>query len=266
MKNVTLVSGSGKVKEISFETIEELSEEAKSFKITISNYAKIGNCCTFYGRTLIGAGATIGDNVTIISSTVSPMAKVGNNSSVGENCFVSPEASIGANTTIERNVVIRDKATIGSEVGIGANSDIGKAIIFDKAYIGREVIVLDGATIGNGSNIMDSSLVCESAAIAADAIISHGSTIPRGCKNVFETVAIAGLAFEDITIIKVGREVESSQYKLFYSGELHQTSSIGSCKFKFTKKNTEYLDFFQKTLYNNNMKKKNLCCKKSKNA
>lgn len=125
---------------------------------------------------LASDGLNFGDNVTIGRYTeIRPSSyyatgKIGKGLDIGENSSIGPNAYIGCSGKIKigRNVMIGPKCSMFAE---NHNfSDIKRSIksqgvnqkgitVEDDCWIGSNVVILDGVTIGSGSVIAGDSLV-----------------------------------------------------------------------------------------------------------
>lgn len=150
--------------------INILSSKWRSF------YKNLYYFSTLKKRVYFGRNSVIRGNV-IIGNKVS----IDNNVEVRN--LTKEQSSIGNRTTINRNTVLRGKYLIGDNVAIGPNCSImgfnhrfdnteelisnqGNTIkgikIESNVWLGANVLVLDGVTIGEGSVIGGGSVVVKS--------------------------------------------------------------------------------------------------------
>jgi gamma-carbonic anhydrase len=114
-------------------------------------------------RLFMACGARLVGNVTC-----------GNQVSIWFNAVVRGDVNsitIGDQTNIQDNAVIhgtyeRYSTTIGSQVSIGHGATVHGAVIKDRVLIGMQAVIMDGASIGEGS------------VIGAGAVVRQGHDIP----------------------------------------------------------------------------------------
>ncbi len=101
---------------------------------------------SYYGKDL-GMGFTIGSN-----SSIGPHAYVGCSGmiTIGENVMFGPKCSLFAENHVFDNVACSIKSQGVSQKGI---------VIEDNCWIGSNVVILDGVTIGRGSVIAAGTIV-----------------------------------------------------------------------------------------------------------
>ncbi|MDQ2178551.1 DapH/DapD/GlmU-related protein [Marinifilum sp. D714] len=141
---------------------------------------RIGRNAQLYGEKLIfGSNVKIATNVSIFRNVT-----VGNNVNIGDNveirCNKKNRITIGNNCTINRNSMIMGNVVVGNYCLIAPNCKIigsnhnfsdrkefikkqgisSKGIeIEDDVWLGANVVIVDGVTIGMGSVIGASSVV-----------------------------------------------------------------------------------------------------------
>ncbi|MEW2376437.1 bifunctional UDP-N-acetylglucosamine diphosphorylase/glucosamine-1-phosphate N-acetyltransferase GlmU [Micromonospora sp. NPDC047812] len=147
------------------------------------------------GGTVVGTGAVVGPDVTLIDTVVGPGATVLRSHAVGAE--VGPGASVGPYAYLRPDARLAEKAKVGtfvevknSEVGAGAKvphlSYVGDATIGAKANIGAATIFVnyDGVnkhrtTVGEAAFIgCDTSLIAP-VEVGAGAYVAAGSAITQ---------------------------------------------------------------------------------------
>lgn len=125
----------------------------------------------------IGSGAKIGDQVAFFGTDRARVV-LGASTRVLDGTRIFGPASVGAGTFLNRDVYIRPRTTIGVDVSVGPfarfvteTHDIGPAdnrtgagrtepiVIGDGCWIGADVTVLGGVTVGPGSVVAAGSVV-----------------------------------------------------------------------------------------------------------
>lgn len=135
------------VKFESYSEIQGLASQGLNFgdNVTIGKYVQI-RPSSYYGGDY-GKGLTIGNN-----SSIGPNAYVGCSGkiTIGDNVMIGPKCSFFAENHNFSNKELTIKQQGVNQKGI---------ILHDNCWIGSNVIVLDGVTIGEGSVIGAGSLV-----------------------------------------------------------------------------------------------------------
>lgn len=134
-------------------------------------------------------GAVIGEDSKIWRWThVMPKAKIGNNTSLGQNCFVQNDVTIGSDCKIQNNVsvykgvIIEDGVFIGpSVVFTNVRKPRAGEIIPEEEY--ARTIIRKGATIGANATVVCGIEIGEGALIGAGSVVS---------KNVPPHVVVVG--------------------------------------------------------------------------
>lgn len=134
-------------------------------------------------------GAQIGEDSKIWRWThVMPRAKIGKNTSIGQNCFIQNDAIIGDNCKIQNNVSVYMGLTVEDGVFIGPSAvftNVRKPkageIVEEKDY--NKTIIRRGATIGANATIVCGIEIGEGSMIGAGAVVS---------KNVPPHVVVVG--------------------------------------------------------------------------
>lgn len=101
---------------------------------------------SYYGRDL-GMGLTIGEH-----SSIGPYGYVGCSGkiTIGKNVMIGPKCSLFAENHIFSNTKVTIKSQGVEQIGI---------LIEDDCWIGSNVVILDGVTIGQGSIIGAGTLI-----------------------------------------------------------------------------------------------------------
>ncbi|SCF37476.1 bifunctional UDP-N-acetylglucosamine pyrophosphorylase / Glucosamine-1-phosphate N-acetyltransferase [Micromonospora viridifaciens] len=163
--------------------------------VTVERDAVIDQNTQLQGATVVGAGAVVGPDTTLIDTTVGAGASVLRSHAVGAE--VGPQASVGPFAYLRPAARLAEKAKVGtfvevknSEVGAGAKvphlSYVGDATIGAKANIGAATIFVnyDGVnkhhtTVGEGAFIgCDTSLIAP-VEVGAGAYVAAGSAISQ---------------------------------------------------------------------------------------
>ena len=164
----------------------------------------------------------------ISSESVILTKRIGNNVSIGPNCFIDKDVEIGDDVTISSNVVLKNKVRIGNRVSIQSLTTIGEdgfgyfetedgvktmvkhhggVIIEDDVFISTHVNIargtLDDTIIRSGTKIAPSSH------IGHNCIVGHNVTII--CSELFGSVVVGDNSYiSKATIknqIKIGKNV-----------------------------------------------------------
>lgn len=142
--------------------------------ISVGKYVKFEDFSEIHGLSKNGLvfsnNVTIGRGAMIRPSSYYGVGEIGSGLFIGENSSIGPHAYIGCagQITIGKNVMFGPKCSLFAENHVFNSSDISiksqgvvqKGItIEDDCWIGSNVIILDGVTIGQGSVIGAGSLV-----------------------------------------------------------------------------------------------------------
>ncbi|SCL44897.1 bifunctional UDP-N-acetylglucosamine pyrophosphorylase / Glucosamine-1-phosphate N-acetyltransferase [Micromonospora eburnea] len=163
--------------------------------VTVERDAVIDQNTQLQGATLVGAGALVGPDTTLIDTTVGAGASVLRSHAVGAE--VGPRATVGPFAYLRPAARLAEKAKVGtfvevknSEVGAGAKvphlSYVGDATIGAKANIGAATIFVnyDGVnkhhtTVGEGAFVgCDTNLIAP-VEVGAGAYVAAGSAISQ---------------------------------------------------------------------------------------
>ncbi len=119
----------------------------------------------------IGEGTSIWQNCIIQSGAV-----VGDNCNIGANVYIEKNVSIGNGVKIKNNVALYDGAIIKDDVFLGPNC-VFTNVINPRSFINRKhefrtTIVNKGATIGANATIVCGTEIGEYAFVAAGAVVT----------------------------------------------------------------------------------------------
>jgi len=170
----------------------------------VHDTAKLGENVTIGANSVIEAGVTLADNV-----------------SIGAGCFIGEDVNIGENSSLWSNISIYHRVQIGRDCLVQANTAIGAdgfgyandkgqwlkipqlgtVIIGDKVEIGasttidrgalEDTVIKDGVIIDNQVQIAHNVVVGENTAIAGCTVIAGSTTIGKNC-TIAGMVAISG--------------------------------------------------------------------------
>jgi acetyltransferase-like isoleucine patch superfamily enzyme len=134
------------------------------------------------------------------TSVVSPSARLGEKTTLGNFCRIGENVIIGANCEIGGHVTIHDESVIGDSVRIDDGAVIGKrpmkaantavtkdeqlpsASIGSGCIIGTHVVIYRGCEIGRKVLVADLSTVRENVSIGDFTIVGRGVAIENCCK------------------------------------------------------------------------------------
>lgn len=162
-----LISAGKNVKFEDYSEIQGLSKKGLNFgnNVTIGRYTMI-RPSSYYGID-IGEGIEIGNN-----SSIGPMSYIGCSGfvKIGKNVMLGPKVSLFAenHNFDNRNVDIKEQGT--NQKGIK---------IEDNCWIGSNVVILDGVTIGKGSVIGAGTIITKD-------IPENSKVIDKRTKNISE--------------------------------------------------------------------------------
>ena len=126
---------------------------------------------------VVDEGASIGNGVKIWHfSHICSQAKIGDDTSIGQNVFVADNVSIGARCKIQNNVSLYDGVVIEDEVFCGpsmvfTNVNNPRAFIDRKSEY-KKTLVKHGATLGANCTILCGCTIGEYALIGAGAFVN----------------------------------------------------------------------------------------------
>lgn len=120
--------------------------------------------------------------------SISPSAKIGDNTIVQPTCFIGNNVTIGAHCLIHANVVIYDDTVIGDNVTIHAGTVLGSDAFyykkrkegFDKLKSGGRVVIRDNVDLGACCTI--------DRGVSGDTIIGLGSKLDNQVQIGHDTV------------------------------------------------------------------------------
>lgn len=147
------------------------------------------------------------------ASSISPSARIGENTIIQPNCFIGNDVEIGKNCIIHPNVSIYDEAKIGDNVTIHAGTILGSSAFYyknrpegyDQLLTGGRVIIKDNVDIGAGctidNGVTGDTTIGEGTKIDNQVQIGHDTIIGKKCL-IAAQVAIAGcnIIEDEVTI------------------------------------------------------------------
>ncbi|WP_455392241.1 DapH/DapD/GlmU-related protein [[Eubacterium] cellulosolvens] len=174
---------------------------------------------TSYGKSKIGSGTIIADNVIIGYPSRVELSQVGSfdpaklqdidGAVIGANCILRDFGVIYSKTTIGDNVqtghsyLVREETTIGSGTLIGSN-----VIIENKCKLGNNVSIQSGVYIPTHCEIGDDVFLGPNAVLTNDKYIGYKDTRKRGLEGVIiEEKAAIGANSTILPGIRIGRNV-----------------------------------------------------------
>lgn len=131
----------------------------------------------YHKSSFVDDQADIEDGVTIWHYChVMSGAKIGKNSSLGQNVFVSSKASVGSFVKIQNNVSIYDSVVINDYVFIGP-SVVFTNVVNPRAFIDRKdqyktTLIKEGASIGANSTIICGVTIGRYALVGAGSVVT----------------------------------------------------------------------------------------------
>lgn len=126
----------------------------------------------------ISTGAKIGDGTSIWQNCIiQDDVKIGENCNIGANVFIESGVWIGDRVKIKNNIAIYSGAEIASDVFLGPNC-VFTNVINPRAFISRKkefkkTIVEHGATIGANATIVCGHRIGKYAMIGAGTVVTH---------------------------------------------------------------------------------------------
>ncbi len=170
--------------------------------------------------------------------TVSPSAKIGNDTLIMPGCFIGNNVVIGANCILHPNVVVYDNCRIGNNVIIHAGTIIGSDAFyfknrkthFEQLQSCGTVIIKDDVSIGAGCTF--------DKGVTADTVIGNGTIIDNqvhlghdvivGDMCLFAAnVAIAGCCIIGNHVTMWGQVGVSSDIKIGNNAVIQAQSGVG---------------------------------------
>jgi acetyltransferase-like isoleucine patch superfamily enzyme len=174
---------------------------------------------TCYGKSKIGAGTIIANNVILGYPSRDELSKVGSfdetklegisGATIGENCVLRDFGIIYSNTTLGNNVqtghhyMVREESTVGNGSLIGSN-----VIIENQCKIGNNVSIQSGVYIPTYSKIADNVFLGPYVVLTNDKYIGYKDPRKRGLEGVVidEKVAV-GANSTILPGVHIGRNV-----------------------------------------------------------
>jgi acetyltransferase-like isoleucine patch superfamily enzyme len=174
---------------------------------------------TSYGRSKIGSGTIIADNVIIGYPSRAELSEVGSfepaklqnieGAVIGENCIlrdfgvIYSKTSIGDNVQSGHNYLVREETVIGSNTLIGSN-----VIIENKVKIGKNVSIQSGVYIPTYCEIGDDVFIGPNAVLTNDKYIGFKDPRKRGLEGVIiEEKSAIGANSTIMAGVRIGRNV-----------------------------------------------------------
>jgi acetyltransferase-like isoleucine patch superfamily enzyme len=174
---------------------------------------------TSYGRSKIGSGTIIADNVIIGYPSRAELSEVGSfepaklqnieGAVIGENCIlrdfgvIYSKTSIGDNVQSGHNYLVREETVIGSNTLIGSN-----VIIENKVKIGKNVSIQSGVYIPTYCEIGDEVFIGPNAVLTNDKYIGFKDPRKRGLEGVIiEEKSAIGANSTIMAGVRIGRNV-----------------------------------------------------------
>jgi UDP-2-acetamido-3-amino-2,3-dideoxy-glucuronate N-acetyltransferase len=119
----------------------------------------------------VGKGSKIWHHCHIMHSCV-----IGDDVSLGQNCFVAAQARIGTGTRVQNNVSVYEGVELGREVFVGPSA-VFTNVRFPRAFVSRKgeyenTRVMDRATIGANATVVCGVNIGEYAFVAAGAVVT----------------------------------------------------------------------------------------------
>ncbi|GAA4567434.1 bifunctional UDP-N-acetylglucosamine diphosphorylase/glucosamine-1-phosphate N-acetyltransferase GlmU [Micromonospora coerulea] len=163
--------------------------------VTVERDAVIDQNTQLQGATVVGAGAVVGPDVTLIDTTVGEGATVLRSHAVGAE--VGPRATVGPYAYLRPAARLAEKSKVGtfvevknSEIGVGAKvphlSYVGDATIGAKANIGAATIFVNYDGVNKNRTVIGEAafIGCDTSLIApvevgAGAYVAAGSAISQ---------------------------------------------------------------------------------------
>lgn len=133
-----------------------------------------------------------GENIIIgEGSYIDVFSKVGNNVTIGKNCFIGSNVTIGSDVKIGNNVIIQDGCRIGANAAAFINND-GNRELFAGT---RTTIIDDNVSIGYNSmvqrGVLRNTIISRDTNIGDIVAIGHDSVIGKSCM-IMGQVGIGG--------------------------------------------------------------------------
>jgi acetyltransferase-like isoleucine patch superfamily enzyme len=174
---------------------------------------------TSYGRSKIGSGTIIADNVIIGYPSREELTEVGSfepaklqnieGAVIGENCIlrdfgvIYSKTSIGDNVQAGHNYLVREETVIGTNTLIGSN-----VIIENKVKIGKNVSIQSGVYIPTYCEIGDEVFIGPNAVLTNDKYIGFKDPRKRGLEGVIiEDRTAIGANSTILAGVRIGRNV-----------------------------------------------------------
>ena len=166
----------------------------KSYMLIAKEMVKNGIYCDYrlpVKYRILGA-VGYGDNIIIgEGSHIDVFSKIGNNVSIGKNCYIGSNVTIGSDVKIGNNVIIQDGCRIGANAAAFINYYDGRELFAGT----RTTIIEDNVTIGYNSmvqrGVLRNTVISCDSHIGDMTAIGHDSRIGKSCM-IMGQVGIGG--------------------------------------------------------------------------
>jgi len=173
---------------------------------------------------IIDDGAILGDACRIWHFChVSPGARIGAGSVLGQNCYVAPTAVLGRGCKVQNNVSLYDSVTLEDDVFVGPSA-VFTNVINPRAFVERKheyrpTVVKRGASIGANATIVCGVIIGEYAMVGAGAVVRRDVEphavvvgVPAGrhgwiCECGATRWALGGATISDAELMALARQV-----------------------------------------------------------
>ena len=172
------------------------------------------------------------------TASISPSAKIGENTIIQPNCFIGNHVVIGSNCIIHANVSIYDNTVIGDYVTIHSGTIIGADAFyyknrpegFDKLLSGGRVLIKDHVDIGASCTIdkgvSGDTTIGEGTKLDNQVQIAHDTLIGKKCL-IASQVGIAGCVVVEDEVTLWGQVGVKSGIIIAKGTEIFAQSGLG---------------------------------------
>ncbi len=143
------------------------------------------------------------------AATISPSAKIGENTIIQPQVFIGNNVTIGANCLIHPNVTIYDNCIIGNNVQIHAGTILGSDAFyyknrpegFDKLLSGGRVVIEDNVEIGSlctiDKGVTGDTTIKQGSKLDNQVQVGHDTVIGKKCLIASQTGIAGCVVIED---------------------------------------------------------------------
>ena len=148
----------------------------------------------------------------IMQNFIHPTARVGNETTIGSNCYIDANVTIGANCRIGHGVIIHPDSIIGNGVRIDDHTVIGKLPMRAAASALTKDEPLPGCTIGENCIIGTSTVIYRGCAIEQKVLVADLASVRENVRIGEFTIVGRGVTIENKVTIGKRCKLETECY------------------------------------------------------